>query len=61
MCGKYNDGLGLDFGGDNLAYVLQFPINGMMSVIHDIGLVSTGQRSICQGARTVNSTGKDGY
>ena len=38
MCGKYNNGLWLDFRSYNLAYVLQFSICQVMNIIHDIGL-----------------------
>lgn len=42
VCGKNNDGFGLDFLRDVLAYCLQFAKHGMVEVIHDIGLASTG-------------------
>ena len=56
MCGKNNNGLGLDFGGDVLAYTLQFFINWMIKIIHDVRLCLSA-RDVLAGTRTARSKG----
>ena len=38
MCGKDNDGLGLDFRGNILAYALQSFVDCMIDIVHDTRL-----------------------
>ena len=42
MCGKDNDGSGLDFRSLSHAYALQLPRNETLRIVHDIGPTSTG-------------------